>query len=217
MRIAWRIFTCFPSWRCSNATLSELPAKRRYGTFVANSVKTVQHTLHVEADCWVASLLRAHGFRLSCEGIVSEAVSLSVNHQAVIFHWYVFVVVEICSNTKAFTLIVTLATPNTFEHVAETFSREVVIEGLRRKLYKQTPWPESESELYRLSDRRLSAKIVPTFADRVVPRGQRGGSIRSYSRFSSPEPLLFLSSSSSVVLTKLSGLRSRPTTSQKIW
>jgi hypothetical protein len=31
---------------------------------------------------------------------------------------------------------------------------------------KQTPWPETASELYRLSDRRLSAKLVPTFAYR---------------------------------------------------
>jgi hypothetical protein len=30
---------------------------------------------------------------------------------------------------------------------------------------KQTPWPESASELYRLSDRRLLAKVVQTFAD----------------------------------------------------
>jgi hypothetical protein len=28
----------------------------------------------------------------------------------------------------------------------------------------QTPWPESASELHRKSDRRLSAKLVPTFA-----------------------------------------------------
>jgi hypothetical protein len=28
-----------------------------------------------------------------------------------------------------------------------------------------TPWPESESELYRPSDRRFSAKTVPTFMD----------------------------------------------------
>jgi hypothetical protein len=31
---------------------------------------------------------------------------------------------------------------------------------------KQTPWPLSASELYRPSDRRLSTKLVPTFADR---------------------------------------------------
>jgi hypothetical protein len=29
-----------------------------------------------------------------------------------------------------------------------------------------TPWSESASELYRPSDRRLSAKLVPKFADR---------------------------------------------------
>jgi hypothetical protein len=32
--------------------------------------------------------------------------------------------------------------------------------------YKRTPWPESASELCRPNDRRLSAKLVPTFADR---------------------------------------------------
>jgi CBS-domain-containing membrane protein len=31
---------------------------------------------------------------------------------------------------------------------------------------KTPPWSESASELYRPSDRRLSAKLVPTFADR---------------------------------------------------
>jgi hypothetical protein len=34
------------------------------------------------------------------------------------------------------------------------------------KLYKQTPWLEFASELYRQNDRRLSAKLVPTSADR---------------------------------------------------
>jgi hypothetical protein len=35
---------------------------------------------------------------------------------------------------------------------------------------KKTPWPDSATELcvYRPSNRRLSAKFVPTFADRVV-------------------------------------------------
>jgi hypothetical protein len=41
-----------------------------------------------------------------------------------------------------------------------------------------TPWPESASELYRQSERRLSAKLVPTFADRGLSRSQRGGSLR---------------------------------------
>jgi hypothetical protein len=31
---------------------------------------------------------------------------------------------------------------------------------------KKTPWPESASELYRPSYHLLSAKLVPTFADR---------------------------------------------------
>jgi hypothetical protein len=35
-----------------------------------------------------------------------------------------------------------------------------------KKTEIQTPWPEFSSELYRPSDRRLSAKLVPTFADR---------------------------------------------------
>jgi hypothetical protein len=37
-------------------------------------------------------------------------------------------------------------------------------------------WSEFASELYRSSDRRLSAKFVLTFADREVSRSQRGGS-----------------------------------------
>jgi hypothetical protein len=38
---------------------------------------------------------------------------------------------------------------------------------------KQTLWPESASELYRLSDRRLSVNLVPAFADRGASRCQR--------------------------------------------
>jgi hypothetical protein len=69
----------------------------------------------------------------------------------------------------------------------------------------KTPWSESASELYRPSDPRLSAKLVPTFADRGVVRGQCGRSLRPNSRFSRQELLLVLPSSSSVVLTRLSG------------
>jgi hypothetical protein len=53
--------------------------------------------------------------------------------------------------------------------------------------------------------------------DRGVLRSQRNGSLRPYSRLSRPEPLLLLPSSCSVVLTRLSGPLSTPTTSQKIW
>jgi hypothetical protein len=36
----------------------------------------------------------------------------------------------------------------------------------KNKQTKQTPWSESANELYRPSDRRLSAKLLPTFADK---------------------------------------------------
>jgi hypothetical protein len=69
----------------------------------------------------------------------------------------------------------------------------------------------------RASDRSLSAKLVPNLADRgcrVVsatdPHSRNLG-------FLDPGPLLLHSSSSSIILTRLSGPRSRPTTSQKIW
>jgi hypothetical protein len=67
------------------------------------------------------------------------------------------------------------------------------------------------------SDRRLSAKLVPSCAVRgcyvacvTEPYGRIDG-------FSIPEQILFLTNGSSVVLTRLSGPRSGPTTSQKIW
>jgi hypothetical protein len=41
---------------------------------------------------------------------------------------------------------------------------------------KLTPWLESGSELYRPSDRQLSAKLMQTFADRGVSHDQCGGS-----------------------------------------
>jgi hypothetical protein len=43
--------------------------------------------------------------------------------------------------------------------------------------YKNKPrGPLSASKLHRLSDRHLLAKFSATFGDRVVSRGQRGGS-----------------------------------------
>jgi hypothetical protein len=58
------------------------------------------------------------------------------------------------------------------------------------QLKKNTPWSESASELYRASDRRLSAKWLPTCADRrchVVSVTD----LRPYSRFSRQVPLFF--------------------------
>jgi hypothetical protein len=59
-----------------------------------------------------------------------------------------------------------------------------------KKTELKTMWYESASEPYQKSDRRLSAKLVPTSEDIGVPRGQRDGSLRQYSRFSRPEPLI---------------------------
>jgi hypothetical protein len=82
---------------------------------------------------------------------------------------------------------------------------------------KKTPSPESANEVYRPRDRSLSTKLMPAFVDRGMSRGQRDGFLRPYSRLSRPEQLLFLSSSSSIELKRLSGPRSGPTTSQEIW
>jgi hypothetical protein len=56
----------------------------------------------------------------------------------------------------------------------------------QNKTKQQTPWSESASELYRPSDRRFSAKWLPTFAD----KGCHVVSVTD-SRFSRQEPLLF--------------------------
>jgi hypothetical protein len=42
----------------------------------------------------------------------------------------------------------------------------VVLHNVARMSWNKTPLPEFASELYRQSDRRFSAKLVPTFADR---------------------------------------------------
>jgi hypothetical protein len=62
----------------------------------------------------------------------------------------------------------------------------------------KTPWLQSASELYRPSDSRFSANLIPTFVDREClivnakdPHGRIAG-------FSMPEPLLFLPSSFSL-------------------
>jgi hypothetical protein len=53
-----------------------------------------------------------------------------------------------------------------------------------------TSWLQSASELYRPSDRRLSANLMPMFADKGVSHVQRGGSLVLLSRLSRLEPLL---------------------------
>jgi hypothetical protein len=63
----------------------------------------------------------------------------------------------------------------------------------------------------------LVGEVCANFCRPRVPRGQRDRSLWLYSRFYKPEPPLFPSSSSSIVLTRLSEPRSRPTASWKIW
>jgi hypothetical protein len=74
---------------------------------------------------------------------------------------------------------------------------------------KRTPWSESATELYRPSGCRLSARLVPTFAE----RGCHVVSVTDpYCRilgFLARSRYLFLSCNSSILLTRLSGPRSR--------
>jgi hypothetical protein len=89
--------------------------------------------------------------------------------------------------------------------------KENAVRGLIIATEKNS-WPESASELYCLSDRCLSAKLVPTFADKGCQRvTDPYGRILNFLTGAAT----FLSSSSSIVLTRLSGPRSRPTTSHK--
>jgi hypothetical protein len=82
--------------------------------------------------------------------------------------------------------------------------------GWKELKKKKTKWPESASELYHLNDRRLSAKLVPTFADRGCHMGSVMDSYDCILGLSRLEPLLFLSSSSLSVLKRLGGPHSRP-------
>jgi hypothetical protein len=50
--------------------------------------------------------------------------------------------------------------------VEYTEPKPVDIRKKERERLKKSPWLESASELYRPSDRRLSAKLAPTLADR---------------------------------------------------
>jgi hypothetical protein len=78
---------------------------------------------------------------------------------------------------------------------------------------EQTPWPESASELYKPRHGRLSAKIADRGCHVVSVTDPYGRILGFLDRIR----YFFLPSSSSVVLTRLSGPRSRPTASQKIW
>jgi hypothetical protein len=61
-----------------------------------------------------------------------------------------------------------------YRHTSRPRSLRIVLSVITNKT--KTPLPESASELYRSSDRYLSDKLVPTFADRGISRSQRSGS-----------------------------------------
>jgi hypothetical protein len=63
----------------------------------------------------------------------------------------------------------------------------------------------------------LVGEVSANFCGQGMTHGQHDGSLRPHSRLSRPKPLLFLPSSPSIVLARLSGPRSRPITFQKIW
>jgi hypothetical protein len=67
----------------------------------------------------------------------------------------------------------------------------------------------SVSELYRPSYRPLSAKLVPTSCRKRASRDQRNRFLWLVFLFPGSQPLLFVPRSSSIVLTGLSGTRSR--------
>jgi hypothetical protein len=72
-------------------------------------------------------------------------------------------------------------------HTVPLFPKQNNKQSVHRYNNKKAPRPESVSELYRPSDRRLSAKLVPTFSGWMVPRGQHDGSLWPYSRLSRPD------------------------------
>jgi hypothetical protein len=84
---------------------------------------------------------------------------------------------------------------------------------LKTELCGISPWAN-------YTDRANAAcrrKLVTAFADRGCHVVSVTDPYGPYSWFSRPEPLFCLSSSSSIVLTRMSRPRSRRTTSQKIW
>jgi hypothetical protein len=99
------------------------------------------------------------------------------------------------------------------------FSKRRSLEPSLNQWQTKTPCLKAASELYRPSDRRLSAKLVPdllmegaTWSMWRIPYGRILGFLDWSRHF-----FLHSTRSSSIVLTRLSGPRFRPITSQKIW
>jgi hypothetical protein len=96
--------------------------------------------------------------------------------------------------------------PTSYDITRATGCKHARLRTLKRQCYflamKQTT-----NSVVLVRERTTSAE--PTFCGWRVLRGQHKRSLQPYSPFSRPEPLLFLPSSSSIVLTRLSGPGSR--------
>jgi hypothetical protein len=101
-------------------------------------------------------------------------------------------------------------------HSLKTIYKWWMTEATEMKNYK-TLWPKSASDLYRTEELNIVGELSANSCRQRVSHGQRNGSLWPYSRISRSEPLLFLTSSCSVVLTRLSGPHSRLIASQKMW
>jgi hypothetical protein len=116
-------------------------------------------------------------------------------------------------------------------HIKAYSVKQEICEKVYIYIYIKTPWPESVRELYRQSDRRLSAKLAPTFVDRgchvvsvkdsycrilgFLDRSsyfffQVAPQLYSWGWFDPvPDPLLLRESGSSGNLTRISGSEAR--------
>jgi hypothetical protein len=82
-----------------------------------------------------------------------------------------YLTLELCFRTSSYTLQSATCTcietcSNVYGSSMELACAKLPQDGLQQRAKKKTPWSESPSELYRPSGHRLSAKRLPTFADK---------------------------------------------------
>jgi hypothetical protein len=82
---------------------------------------------------------------------------------------------------------------------------------------KQTPWPLVRKRTIQTERSQRPSKLMPTFAGRGSCVVNTSDPYGRESLISRAEQLFFLSCSSSIILTKLSGPRSTTTAYQKMW
>jgi hypothetical protein len=97
----------------------------------------------------------------------------------------------------------------------KTKSQETNFNTLFCEQKNSVPWVREQTILTERP--KLVGELSANFCGWRESRGQSDESPWPYSRLSRPVPILCLPSSSSIILTRMSVPRSRPTTSQKIW